>query len=501
MSWNRDLNAVRWTILMVLPIGLIVLLSVSSSRTQPGDAATSGTSTVTMLIDGFSAKDRRSAFGTEWVLARDQLTSADVSGDGRIQFEQKEGRTCLHISARASAEDQAGFTHARLNLDPKSGHFDARGFDGIELRIKGNGQGGAVYLRTPGTRFVRQHYQATFETDGTWQDIRLPFVRFVPVFTNKPLQVATLRTIAIIVDSSKSDADIFVDEISFYRDNKMRRQLTGQEKQVIVHKATEPPFSGKYNDHFDEGTYTCKQCGKTLFESSSKFKSNCGWPSFDSQIEGAVKWQPDADGVRTEIICTNCGGHLGHVFRGEGYTPRNIRYCVNSISMDFVPAEARKMERAVFASGCFWGTEYHFQRAHGVVSTTVGYVGGHVENPTYKQVCTGQTGHAEAVEVTYDPTKTSYEQLVRLFFETHDFTQLDRQGPDVGEQYRSAIFYLNDAQKQIALRLVETLRKRGFDVKTEIAPAEKFWPAEEYHQSYYNKTGKTPYCHAYRPIF
>ena len=193
--------------------------------------------------------------------------------------------------------------------------------------------------------------------------------------------------------------------------------------------------------------------------------------------------------------------------------------------MDFIPAEQRthkaalqattsdaanpqsaardskSYERALFASGCFWGTEYYMQRAPGVISTTVGYTGGHTEHPTYKQVCTGRTGHAETVEVVYDPSKTSYEQLARLFFETHDFTQLNRQGPDIGVQYRSAIFYLNDEQKQIAEHLVWQLRHKGYNVKTEITKAGRFWPAEDYHQNHYNTTGGTPYCHIYRKIF
>jgi peptide methionine sulfoxide reductase msrA/msrB len=303
------------------------------------------------------------------------------------------------------------------------------------------------------------------------------------------------------------------------------KNLTPQEEQVIVYKGTEPPFSGKYYRHFEKGVYTCKRCGAELFESSSKFRSDCGWPSFDDQIPGAVKWQRDRDGQRTEILCANCGAHLGHLFRGERLTPKNARYCVNSISMDFIPAEQRTQKamaqaaaapvpnpqsaipnsqpqgRALFASGCFWGTEYYMQRAPGVISTTVGYTGGRTQNPTYKQVCTGRTGHAETVEVIYDPSKTSYEQLAGLFFETHDFTQWNRQGPDVGTQYRSAIFYLDDEQKQIAQDLVQQLRKKGFNVKTQITKAGKFWPAEDYHQDYYNTTGKIPYCHVYRKIF
>ena len=301
------------------------------------------------------------------------------------------------------------------------------------------------------------------------------------------------------------------------RERSMNKQLTPEEQRVIVRKGTERPFTGKYYQHFEKGVYTCRRCGAELFESSSKFRSDCGWPSFDEQIPGHVKWQPDADGMRTEILCANCGAHLGHVFLGERLTEKNTRYCVNSISMDFIPAEQRagagamppagkpnpqvKTERAIFASGCFWGTEYYMQKAPGVISTTVGFTGGHVEHPTYKQVCTGRTGHAESVEIVYDPSKTSYEKLAKLFFETHDFTQLNRQGPDIGTQYRSEIFYLNDEQKQIAERLVQELRQMGYSVKTKITPAGTFWPAEDYHQDYYKNNGKTPYCHIYRPIF
>ncbi len=280
---------------------------------------------------------------------------------------------------------------------------------------------------------------------------------------------------------------------------KMYNELTPEEKRVILYKGTERPFSGEYDDFYEKGIYTCKRCGAALYESDSKFKSGCGWPSFDDQIAGAVKWQPDADGIRTEILCANCGGHLGHVFLGEGLTQKDVRHCVNSISMNFVP-EA-KIEKAIFASGCFWGTEYHLRRVDGVYSTTVGYTGGHVKNPTYKQVCTDKTGHAEAVEVVYDPNKVSYEDLAKLFFETHDFTQFNRQGPDIGTQYRSGIFYLNDEQKEVAMKLVNTLKEKGYNVRTEITKASTFWPAEDYHQDYYEKTKKSPYCHIYRKIF
>jgi len=289
----------------------------------------------------------------------------------------------------------------------------------------------------------------------------------------------------------------------------MYRELTPEEEEVIVHKGTERPFTGKYLNHKEDGTYTCKRCGAELYRSSDKFESHCGWPSFDDEIEGAVKRQTDADGYRTEILCANCGAHLGHVFEGEGFTLKNIRYCVNSISLDFTPKEKtetmadaeKKYEKAIFASGCFWGVEYHFKKAPGVVSTTAGFTGGHVKNPSYKEVCGGKTGHAEAVEVVYDPSVTSYETLAKLYFETHDFTQVNRQGPDIGEQYRTEIFYTSDKQKDIVEKLIKILKDKGYDVATKLTPASEFYPAEEYHQDYYEKTGKTPYCHVYKKIF
>ncbi|WP_018613517.1 peptide-methionine (S)-S-oxide reductase MsrA [Segetibacter koreensis] len=158
-------------------------------------------------------------------------------------------------------------------------------------------------------------------------------------------------------------------------------------------------------------------------------------------------------------------------------------------------------ETAIFASGCFWGTQFYFQKAPGVISTTVGYIGGTKENPTYQEVCTGKTGHAEATEITYDPSETSYENLVKLFYETHDPGQMNRQGPDIGTQYRSAIFYQNDEQKEIAEKITEQLKAKGHTVVTEITKAGPFYKAENYHQQYYTKGGGTPYCHSYTKKF
>ncbi len=160
-----------------------------------------------------------------------------------------------------------------------------------------------------------------------------------------------------------------------------------------------------------------------------------------------------------------------------------------------------KTERAIFASGCFWGTEFYFQNEEGVIETNVGYTGGHKEYATYHDVCSGTTGHAEAVEVIFDPSKTSYEELAKLFFETHNPGQKNRQGPDIGSQYRSAVFYVDDHQKQIAEKLVQILKDKGHQVVTEITKAGTFWKAEDKHQQYYTKGGGNPYCHRYTKKF
>ena len=286
---------------------------------------------------------------------------------------------------------------------------------------------------------------------------------------------------------------------AFSQENMMTyNKLTPEEEKVIIHKGAEMPFSGKYYNSTEKGTYTCKRCNAPLYRSEDKFNSSCGWPSFDSEIPGAVKRVTDADGVRTEITCAACGAHLGHVFTGEGFTEKNVRHCVNSISMNFIPAQQEtKTGTAYFAGGCFWGMEHFFRAAEGVISTSVGYMGGHTKNPTYKTVCSGTTGHAETIEVVFDTSQTTYETLAKLFFEIHDPTQVNRQGPDIGSQYRSAVFYLDDNQKRIAEDLVRKLENKGYRVTTAVSQAGPFWPAEDYHQDYYEKTGGEPYCHGF----
>lgn len=286
--------------------------------------------------------------------------------------------------------------------------------------------------------------------------------------------------------------------------NSSMKFLTPDEKAVLIEKATERPYIGEYVNFDKAGTYTCKQCGTPLYRSESKFKSDCGWPSFDDEIPGAVKRIPDKDGRRTEIVCANCGGHLGHVFEGEGFTPKNTRHCVNSISIQFTPVKVetlRLYQTAIFAGGCFWGVEHLMQQQPGVISVVSGYIGGHVDHPTYRQVCSHTTGHAEAVRITYDPAKIDYETLAKLFFEIHDPTQVDGQGQDIGNQYRSGVFYNSPEQKAVAEKLIALLRAKGLDVVTEVTPATTFWEAEEYHQDHYVREGTQPYCHRYTKRF
>ncbi len=290
--------------------------------------------------------------------------------------------------------------------------------------------------------------------------------------------------------------------------------LSEREADVLLRKATEAPYTGRYLNNHAAGTYICRQCGMPLYHSEDKFESGCGWPSFDDAVPGAVRRVPDADGQRVEILCAHCGGHLGHVFEGEGFTDKNTRHCVNSLSMSFAPAGSEE-EKAAFArakavaactgtaivaGGCFWGVEDAFHKLPGVCEAVSGYTGGHVPAPGYEDVSRGDTGHAEAVRVTFDPSKATYEQVLRRFFEIHDPTQLNRQGPDVGEQYRSAVFYLDEEQKAVAEKLMARLKELGYKVVTQLRPAGAFYEAEAYHQRFAERTGRGA-CHLAVPRF
>lgn len=277
-----------------------------------------------------------------------------------------------------------------------------------------------------------------------------------------------------------------------------QNSLTPHLLHIIKDKGTEYPYTGEYENFEGKGTYLCRQCGLALYRSSAKFNSSCGWPSFDEEIEENVKRTLDPDGMRMEITCHRCAAHLGHVFEGEGYTALNTRHCVNSASMEFVPDSfVKDTEEGIFAGGCFWGVEHYFKKFNGVLKVESGYIGGHKHNPTYDDICKGNTGHYEAVRVLFDTSKTTYEDITRHFFEIHDPTQTDGQGPDIGQQYESVVFYYDDKQKNIAQSLIKKLMDRDYDVATVLKPVSIFWKAEDYHQNYYQNHHKEPYCHHY----
>lgn len=291
------------------------------------------------------------------------------------------------------------------------------------------------------------------------------------------------------------------------RIEELAKKLAPEEAAIILRKGTEAPFCGNLLDNKKEGTYVCRLCGLPLFGSDAKFDSGTGWPSFFKPVDkDHVRYEHDGSHgmLRTEILCARCGAHLGHVFEDAPQTETGLRYCMNSASLEFhekgadLPEASRpvKTATAYFAGGCFWGVEDHLQQVPGVIDAVSGYMGGRVDNPTYKQVCTTDTGHAETVRVVYDPARVSYRDLLGWFFKIHDPTQLNRQGPDYGTQYRSAIFAADEEQLREARAFVEEQgtadRFKGRKIVTQIVPAAeagKFYEAEEYHQDYHAKHG------------
>jgi peptide methionine sulfoxide reductase msrA/msrB len=326
------------------------------------------------------------------------------------------------------------------------------------------------------------------------------------------------------VAASNKGGDPVVSEKTQYAkpsDAELKKKLTPAQYSCTQEGATEKPFDNAYWNNKEDGIYVDVATGEPLFSSLDKYDSGSGWPSFTQPLEPkrvATKTDKSHGMERTEVLSSSGKSHLGHVF-DDGPGPNGLRFCINSAALRFVPvdklkeegygrflflfASKKKWETATLAGGCFWGMEDLIRQIPGVIETQVGYTGGKLKQATYEQVKKGDTGHAESVQILFDPSKISYEKILVHFFKMHDPTTINRQGNDVGTQYRSAIFYSTEAQKKAAEALKQRADKSGKwgkPIVTEIVPFGEFWRGEDYHQKYLVKNPGGYTCHFVRKI-